>query len=136
MRGIIESGAGKGAFFVGLEWVKEQIGSQMGFVPYPGTLNVRIQPEDVSTLERMIQEHDGRLIPTDPAFCTAGLKRISLSGVPGAIVLPSKDVRIHDSLVIEIITDRDMKQSLGLRDGDAVTIEDVRPSGDSVAGQG
>jgi CTP-dependent riboflavin kinase len=51
-------------------------------------------------------------------------------------VLPSKDVRIHDSLVIEIITDRDMKQSLGLRDGDAVTIEDVRPSGDSVAGQG
>ena len=122
IKGFIESGAGKGAFFTTLDWVVVQFEKAMGFKPFPGTLNVKIVPEDLSKLEVLFGKEDFELVPDDPNFCTAGFKKVRVCGVPGAAVFPSEDVRIHGKDIIEIMADRHVKESLDLKDGDQVTI--------------
>lgn len=120
--GVIEAGKGQGAFFVGLDWVVEQFEREMGFKPFPGTLNVRISPRDVSELERFLSDMDFEIVPDDPRFCSARLKRLSINGLPAALVLPSENVRIHGKQVLEIMASCHIKQTLHLDDGDRVTL--------------
>ncbi len=42
LTGVIHSGAGKGAYFMQLDWVVRQCEDKLGFTPFPGTLNVHI----------------------------------------------------------------------------------------------
>jgi len=122
--GVIESGAGRGAFFTGLNWVVEQFEREMGFKPFPGTLNVRVLDEDISKLDAFFAKKDFELVPDNPEFCAAGLKRIRVNGIPGAAVFPSDEVRIHGKEIIEIILGRHIKNALDLVDGDSVVITD------------
>lgn len=120
--GFIQSGIGRGSFFTSVEWVVRQCESQLGYVPYPGTLNVRIRNRDLHKLEKFFQETDMELIPDDPAFCSAPVKKVTVNGIPAAVVLPAEVVRVHENHVIEIISSCSFKASLGLKDGDQVTI--------------
>jgi len=122
--GVIETGSGKGSFFVGLDWVVSQFEKQMGFKPFPGTLNVRLNEADLAEAERFFDKKDFALVPEDPTFCRAGVKRLTVNGLPAIAVFPSEDVRIHDNHVIEIIAGCHIKDTLNLKDGDRVTIED------------
>jgi riboflavin kinase len=122
--GVIETGAGKGSFFVGLDWVVHQFEEQMGFKPFPGTLNVRLNEGDLAQAQSFFDKKDFDLVPKDPAFCRAGVKRLTVNGVPAAAVFPSQDVRIHDNRVIEIIAGCHIKETLNLHDGDEVTLEE------------
>lgn len=124
IKGFIERGAGKGAFFTTLDWVVAQFEKEMGFKPFPGTLNVKILPEDLSKLEDFFGKEDFKLVPDDPSFCTAGFRKVRVGGIPAAAVFPGEEVRIHGKDVIEIMADRHIKDSLGLNDGDPVTITD------------
>lgn len=125
IKGFIEKGAGKGAFFTTLEWVVTQFEKEMGFKPFPGTLNVKIDVEDVSKLEGFFAKEDFQLVPDDPSFCTAGFKKVRVNGIPAAAVFPSENVRIHGKEVIEIMADRHIKDSLDLNDGDPVIITEL-----------
>ncbi len=120
--GVIERGKGQGAYFVGLDWVAEQFEREMGFKPFPGTLNVRVSLSDGSELERLFSDRDFELVPEDPQFCSARVKRLSLNGLPAVAVFPSEDVRIHGKNVIEIIAGCNIKQALRLDDGDWVIL--------------
>ena len=123
--GIIQSGAGKGAYFTQLEWVVKQCKRILGYQPFPGTLNVRVVDEDLPGLSRFLQDADLELIPDDPSFCAARVKKVMVNQIPAALVLPGKDVRIHENRVIELIASCNLKNSLGLKDGDRVTVFSV-----------
>ncbi|MEE9609766.1 MAG: DUF120 domain-containing protein [Desulfatiglandales bacterium] len=122
LKGFIESGAGKGVFFTGLDWVVDQFQKAMGFAPFPGTLNVRISEEDLPNVDPFFSEQDFELVPDDPQFCSAYLKKVRVNGLPGAAVFPSEDVRIHGKGIIEIMSNCHIKNTLHLDDGDPVTI--------------
>lgn len=122
--GVIQSGASRGSFFTSVDWVVRQCESQLGYAPFPGTLNVRIRNRDLPKLDRFFQETDMELTPDDPAFCSAPVKKVTVHGIPAAVVLPAEDVRIHENHVIEIISSCSFKASFGLKDGDLVTISD------------
>lgn len=122
IKGTIESGAGKGAFFTSLDWVVEQCERLLGWQPFPGTLNVRLFREDVVRLAEIFSQKDLELVPDNPDFCSAALKRVRVNGIPAAIVFPSEDVRIHSRDVIEIMAECGIKEVLGLEDGDEVTV--------------
>ncbi len=128
IRGTIETGAGRGAFFTGLDWVVDQFRRHMGFAPFPGTLNVRVIDEDADKLKSLFSRMDFEIVPENPDFCTAGFKRIGVQGLPAAAVFPSEDVRIHDRNVIEIIAGCHIKDALGLKDGDTVVLTDLLPN--------
>lgn len=124
MSGVIESGAGKGTYFTQVDWVVKQCQDKLNMTPYPGTLNVRIDETSVYQLGEFLRAADVELIPDDPSFCAAHVKKVTVDGVPAALVLPSEEVRIHDSRTIELIAAFSLKESLGLDDGDTVTISD------------
>ena len=120
--GVIESGAGKGAYFTQVEWVVKQCEKKLDMTPFPGTLNVRINDETVQHLGEFLRVADVELVPDDPSFCAARVKKVMVGGIAAAVVLPSEDVRIHDNRTIELIAACSLKERLGLDDGHAVTI--------------
>ena len=67
---------------------------------------------------------DCELVPDNPEFCSAGLKKVLINGIPAALIVPSEDVRIHGKEIVEIVADRHIKDALGLDDGDQVIITD------------
>jgi hypothetical protein len=120
--GVIQSGAGKGAFFTQVDWVVAQCTKMLGYRPFPGTLNVSVKDNDLAMLDRLAETPDFELVPDDPAFCAAQVKKIELNGIPAAVVLPSEDVRIHEKRVLEVISSCSLKETLGLSDGDTVSL--------------
>lgn len=119
---MIKSGKGKGAYFTQVEWVVRQCERLLGYRPFPGTLNVYVRDSDLYKLNQFFQETDFDLVPDDPAFCAARVKKVTVNGIASAVVLPSDDVRIHEKRVVEVISSCSLKKSLGLKDGDQVTI--------------
>ena len=122
--GVIERGAGKGAHFTQVEWVVKQCEHKLNMTPFPGTLNVRINDETAHRLADFLRISDIELVPDDPSFCVAHVKKVTVNGIVAAVVLPSEDVRIHDNRTIELIASCNLKKRLGLDDGDTVTISD------------
>jgi CTP-dependent riboflavin kinase len=122
LTGVIQSGAGKGAFFTQIEWVVRQCENKLGFKPFPGTLNIHVMETDRNKLDKLFERTDAELIPDDPQFCAARVRKVSINGVSGAVVLPSEDVRIHSADVIEVIAACALKETLGLADGDTVKL--------------
>jgi riboflavin kinase, archaea type len=122
LSGVIESGAGKGAYFTQVDWVVKQCENKLHMTPFPGTLNVRIDDETVPQLREFLRLADVELVTDDPSFCAARVKKVMVSGIAAAVMLPSEDVRIHDNRTIELIAACNLKGRLGVRDGDTITI--------------
>jgi len=122
LTGYIQSGAGEGVFFTSLTWVVNQFETFMGFRPFPGTLNVRIRDEDYPYIDKFFSKKDFELIPVDPQYCSASLKKVRVNGIEAAAVFPSEDIHIHGKDIIEVISHCNIKETLQLADGDRVTI--------------
>ncbi len=122
LSGIIQNGVGRGQFFTSVAWVTRQCENMLGYIPFPGTLNIKILDRDISKIELFFQGISMKLIPDDPSFCSALIKEVTLFGIPAAVILPSEDVRIHKNHIFEIISPHSIKDSFGLKDGDMVTI--------------
>jgi hypothetical protein len=120
--GIIQSGAGKGAFFTQVDGVVRQCEQMLGYRPFPGTLNVRVNDSDVTRLRHLAEGNDFELVPDDPTFCSAKVTQVTLNGIPAAVVIPAEAVRIHEERIVELIASCSIKATLGLKDGDAVRI--------------
>jgi CTP-dependent riboflavin kinase len=119
----IISGVKQGAFFTQLDWVREQCRQKLGFVPWPGTLNLEIPVDSMSLIEELRPEEGIELVPPDSNYCSGRVFPVSVEGIPGAIVLPAEDVRVHGKNIIEIISPKWLKEALGVKDGDWVTLE-------------
>jgi hypothetical protein len=140
--GVIQSGAGKGAYFTQVDWVVRQCREMLGYRPFPGTLNVSVKTDDMAILTRLWETPDFELVPDDPAFCAAQVKKIELNGIVAAVVLPSEDVRIHETCVLEVMAPCNLKEALGLSDGDTVCLswscasdQDANPTRNNIEAQ-
>jgi riboflavin kinase len=120
--GKIVSGVKQGAFFTQLEWFQSQCLSKLGFKPYAGTLNLEISNDDVPVLEALEQEAEIEFIPPDLEFCSGKAFAILVEKIPAAVVIPAEEVRVHGKNVIEVISDRRLKDVLNVDDGDTVTL--------------
>jgi CTP-dependent riboflavin kinase len=123
IRGRLVSGAKKAAFFTQLEWVKEQCQDKFGFTPYPGTVNLEVLKEDLPKLMLIKKEEGIKLVPPDPKFCEGRTLKASIRGVNGCIFMPPQDVNIHQQNIIEFMAPVMVKSTLGVEDGDILTVE-------------
>ena len=120
--GKIIGGAKQGAFFTQLEWFQEQCDEKLGFKPYPGTLNLEISGEYLPIIESLDREGAIEIISPDPNFCNAKAFRVSLGEIGGAIIMPDEKVRVHPKNIIEIVAPTEIKTSLGVADGDFISV--------------
>ncbi|HEY7715009.1 MAG TPA: DUF120 domain-containing protein [Candidatus Binatia bacterium] len=131
MTGVIFSDLGVASSFMTLDWVQAGLKQSLGFAPYPATLNLR--PKSAADVEIWqcirIEASALHLRSAEGAFCSARLYPIAIHAdrdsapekITGAILVP--EVPDYPSDKIEIVAPVRLKDYLGVRDGDALTLE-------------
>lgn len=120
IRGSVTSGLGEGAFYMKQRGYKEQFRKTLGYEPFEGTLNLRVEGGDLAKLQ-ILWEEPGIPIAgfTDGGRTFGGAKVFpaAVAGVESAVILP---IRTHHTDNVELISRVHLRSKLGLRDGDAV----------------
>jgi CTP-dependent riboflavin kinase len=139
LRGRLVSGLGQGSEFTRLDWVRSQFAARLGIDPYPGTLNLQLDEPTELGKWRRLKAHPGiRIEPASAEFCEArGYPARVVKGSPlpfpkddadtpwadglrAAIILP--DVPGYPPAQIELIAAVNLREALGLEDGDVVSV--------------
>jgi riboflavin kinase len=131
LKGRVISGKKRGTIFLSQKNYVSRIRNALGFNPYPGTLNLELDPEGAVKTRDMIEEavsmnirisgfqekgkHFGglRCYP-----CKASSKG---KGIDGFVVIPDKTT--HPPEIIELVSNVNIRESLSLKDKDDVTVE-------------
>ncbi len=131
LRGVIFSDLGQARTFMSLEWVKSALEQKLGFPPYPGTLNLRLEAEQDKALWRdvLITEEGIAVPPPRASFCSARLYAVEIesgrglggTGLRAAVVVPGVDGYPEDKM--EIVAPVRVKDALGVQDGDSLIVE-------------
>ncbi len=121
IRGTVESGLGEGRYYLSKEGYVKQIEELLGFKPYPGTLNVRLEHSEMAKMRSFL----GSAV-TIRGFLSEGRTfgdvlavKSAVSGMDCAVITPR---RSHYSDVVELISPVKLRDVLKLRDGDVVEI--------------
>jgi CTP-dependent riboflavin kinase len=120
--GKVVSGAQKAAYFTNLPWVQEQCVEKLGFRPYPGTLNINVSEEGLLSVMEL-RKNEGIILCSPSAdFCSAKALPVLVESIECALIIPPEDVNIHAENTLEIMAPVKLKDALGIRDGDLLTI--------------
>lgn len=104
-----------------LPWVRDAVHRLVGFTPYPGTLNVRLDADMAAAWAR-IEDGPALALPLPPGqTCGARLFPVILApDVEAAVIVP--EVTSHGKNLLELIAPIPVRSRLGLADDDRVTI--------------
>jgi riboflavin kinase len=123
LMGKVVSGVGEGRYYVGQKGYRQQFKKELGFDPYPGTLDVKLDKASLE-LRATLMELPGRQIGgfsvPKRTFGPVKFFPALLKGTKVALILPS---RSHYSDVIELIAPKNLRRTLKLADGDNVKVE-------------
>ncbi len=117
MLGKIAAGLGQAQYFISREGYSRQFLQHLGFVPFPGTLNVLLEaPFPLGQQAIRIEgfQDEGQ------SFGECKCYRIKLNGIEAAVVRPERSRYPAD--LIEIVAPVQLRRALGLNDGDPVEI--------------
>jgi riboflavin kinase, archaea type len=117
--GTVFSGKGEGKNFVSLPWVTLQIEQKLGFTPYNGTLNIRLNEKGKEN-RQLLDLKKGITLQPQTGYCPGIVFRASISGFEGAIVMPV--IPSYPCDVIEVISPLYLRGKLCLTDGKKVNI--------------
>lgn len=119
--GEVTTGLGKAAFFLSQEFYTREFEKNLGFVPYPGTLNVIVSDEHLDEINE-IKDSCENLIKPDEGFGAVKFIEAKINDdVSGAIVFPAKTT--HEENYLEFIAECRLRDELNLTDGDIVSLE-------------
>ena len=119
--GEVKTGLGKGSFFISQEFYSNEFRKNLGFVPYPGTLNVVVSDEYLNDINE-IKDNCQNIIEPDEGFgAVKYIEAVLNDKVNGAIVFPAKTV--HDMNYLEFIAEIGLRDELGIEDDDIVSLE-------------
>jgi len=127
INGTIQSGRGEAGQFMEIDWVREQFRQISGFVSYPGTVNLAIDPMDADFIRQIACARGERVIPPAGAdsFCEARILLLRVEDQPAALVFPM--VNDYYENTAEIIAPVKLKAHLGKEDGDALMVKLMVP---------
>jgi riboflavin kinase, archaea type len=120
LKGEIFSGAGEGAKFIELTWVKRQMEEQLGFTLFPGTLNVKLTKDSVK-MGKLLKKRAGVEILPASGYCRGRLFKAMLNGVECAVIVP--EVVGYPENIVEVVAPVNLREKLCLLDGSLVEFE-------------
>jgi riboflavin kinase len=128
--GRVFSGMGKGRYYVGHPEYQRRFIECLGYAPYPGTLNIKLEDSSVIKELREIRSQDGAKVK---GFTLGGESFSALTCFDGElrgerVTLLFIDVTYYNETVTELISPAYLRGKLGLRDGDLVTFTVDVPS--------
>jgi riboflavin kinase, archaea type len=125
--GKVFQGLGEGAYYIGLEGYKTQFAKALGFDPYPGTLNLKLESPTQIELKKQLRGFDGlRIDGFESGGRTYGGARcyratVGKGKLPAAVLVI--DRTHYDDSVLEIISPHFLRGELGLKDGDKLEVD-------------
>jgi len=119
LSGTVFSGSGQGRKFIGLPWVKQQIEEKLGFIPYSGTLNIRLTKENIQQKKLLDNSTQIEICPPK-GYCTGKLIKAQIVSLQCAIIIPQ--VPNYPSDVLEVIAPWYLRERFKLTDGSEVTV--------------
>jgi riboflavin kinase, archaea type len=120
--GTVFSGMGKGSYYVGHPGYQRRFKEALGYAPYPGTLNVKLDAESMEKVRQVRASGGTRVYGfTEGRESFSGLSCFDgeLMGVEVALLFI--DVTYYNETVAELISPEYLRGRLGLKDGDKVT---------------
>lgn len=126
LSGSLIAGMGEGKYYMSLKGYTKQFKTKIGYVPFPGTLNVKLgTKEDVESV-RQLNNLDGiKIDGFSDGKRTYGWVKCFTCKVNGKV-----DCHIimlerthHDNSIVELISKFDIRKKLDLKNGFAVSIK-------------
>ena len=124
IEGEVISGLGEGRYYVSIPGYVSQFKKKLGFEPYPGTLNIRIDSACIATRKRA--ELHGWVdiegfTANDRTFGSARCLICRIEGFKCAIIVPGRSHYPDD--IIEVISEVRLREKLNLVDGSRIKVE-------------
>jgi riboflavin kinase len=123
IRGTIFTGLGEGAYYVSQPSYKRQFEQVLGLGPYPGTLNIRLSPQEVSK-RKELETYPGKVVRgfdrRNRSFGEVVCYPATIDGINCAIVLIRRTH--YDESVLEVIAPVHIRSALNLKEGSSVEI--------------
>lgn len=121
IKGTVFSGVDEGGYYISLKGYQDQIIDKLGFKPFPGTLNLRVNKQDrLDFLVDVPSSHIKGFKTKQRSFSALKVYKVKLNNEDVAIVVPERTV--HDQSVIEIIAKDKLREKFALKDEDEIVI--------------
>ncbi|MBI2936835.1 MAG: CTP-dependent riboflavin kinase [Thaumarchaeota archaeon] len=125
IRGKVFAGLGEGAYYVSLRGYRRQFVNLLGFDPYPGTLNLRLDSPQDRRLRRDLERHSSINIEGfEDGHRTYGWAKCYPAeindGLRGAVIILERTH--YDDSVLELISPVNIREALQLKDGEIVSV--------------
>lgn len=126
LKGTLVSGMGEGAYYMGLKGYTKQFESKIGYVPYPGTLNVKLDQKIHQEAIKQLETLNGIKIKSfsDGKRTYGWVKcfsaKLNNSANCELIILERTH---HDDSIIELISKTNLRKIAKLKDGSKVSIK-------------
>jgi len=126
--GLVTSGMGEGRHYITLPGYMEQFVDRLGYEPFPGTLNVDLEPESVRRRARLsglepvtIEGWADEERTYGPAYCYPASVSAGEATVEEAHVIAPERTH-HDEDQLEVIAPVKLRDALPIDDGEEVTV--------------
>jgi riboflavin kinase len=126
LKGILVSGMGEGAYYMALKGYTKQFKSKIGYVPFPGTLNVRLDQKTHQEAIKQFETLEGIKIKSfSDGKRTYGWVKCFPAKLNNSISceLIMLERTHHDDSVIELISKICLRKTGKLKDGSKVSIK-------------
>jgi len=130
IKGLLMSGLGEGKYYISLQEYSDQFRKLLGWIPFPGTLNIRLAtPGDVEGFQRLINspshlikgfKHEGRTFG-EVLLWKCDIQHFTDEIMEGAIIRPVRTH--HNHQIIELLAPEMIRKRFNLKDEDTLTIK-------------
>ena len=126
LNGSVISGLGEGAYYMSLNGYTKQFKIKIGYVPFPGTLNIKLNQLQATQIIQQLDELDSTVIePFSDGKRTYGWVKCFHATLNNSI--KSEVIRLerthHDSSVIELISKTSLRKTARLKTGSKVRVK-------------
>ncbi len=118
-KGTVVSGQGSGKKFLSLPWVLSQVEAKLGYTPFLGTLNLRLDSCSAARKKQLAKAKTENICPAE-GYCVGLLVAARISGWECAVVLPQ--VKSYPEDMLEVIAPINLREQLQLKDGDSAKV--------------
>lgn len=125
LKGTLVSGMGEGAYYMSLKGYTKQFKKKIGYVPFPGTLNVNVTKNEYIEAIGQFDALDGLLINGfSDGKRTYGWVKCFKAKLNKSIdcELIRLERTVHEKTIIELISKTNLRKSAKLSDGSNITV--------------
>ena len=117
--GVVSIGLGEGAYFISMPHYKNEIRKKLGFDAYPGTLNLKVEGNQINLLKKNKPIKINGIKKNNRIFGQVDCYRAKINNINGSIIIPH--LTKHKN-IIEFIAPVHLKTKLRLKNGDKIKI--------------